>query len=105
MSDCKHGGRDVYDGIHGAIHWKDHDRDTPLSYARFVNGVERIAKSIELDGVEFYPADFELLEIFEDGKRVAVELDGVRYVREMTDSNAILLPCPFCGGGAKAVKR
>ena len=40
--------------IHGHINWKG-GKHSDLIYARYVNGVERVAESIELDGVLFVP--------------------------------------------------
>lgn len=42
-------------GIHGAIRWDD-GTDSQLAYARYVNGRERHAVRVELDGVRYVPA-------------------------------------------------
>lgn len=54
MSDCRIGLK-APKPIHGQIVWGADQRPTPLSYARYVNGVERIAEYIDLDGKRYYP--------------------------------------------------
>ena len=41
--------------ISGEIVWGNGHRPSPLSYARYVNGVERVADRITLDGVMYVP--------------------------------------------------
>ena len=54
MSDCSTNSFDVRP-IRGEIHWRGGMRPTPLSYARYVNGQERVAEHVELDGVRYVP--------------------------------------------------
>ena len=44
MSDCSTNAMSAPKPIHGEIVWKDGMRPTPLSYARYVNGVERVVR-------------------------------------------------------------
>ena len=53
MSDCSTNAMSAPKPIHGEIVWKDGMRPTPLSYARYVNGVERIADHIDFDGERY----------------------------------------------------
>lgn len=41
--------------IEGQINWNADHMPTPLNYARYVDSVERVAESIELDDVLFAP--------------------------------------------------
>ena len=41
--------------IEGQINWNADHMPTPLNYARYVDSVERVAESIELDDVLFVP--------------------------------------------------
>ena len=52
MSDCSSHSFDVRP-IRGEIGWGGDMRPTPLSYARYVNGQERVAEYVELDGVRY----------------------------------------------------
>lgn len=88
MSGCRHGGRDVPDlppvievpeGIHGKVHWKD-GTASELAFARTVNGVEREASYVELDGELFEGASSALVEHYRDGVRYAIDFDGRRWV-------------------------
>ena len=54
MSDCSTNSFDVAP-IRGEIHWRGGMRPTTLSYARYVNGQERMAEWVELDGVRYVP--------------------------------------------------
>ena len=56
--------------------------DGAFTFARMVRGHERKVRRVEVDGTCYYPDDFEFVEHYEDGRCVAVELDGVRYARE-----------------------
>lgn len=53
MTDEHHEG--VAHGIHGRIRWDD-GTESRLAYARLVNGRERRAVHVELDGVRYVPA-------------------------------------------------
>ena len=53
MSDCSTNAMSAPKPIHGEIVWKDGMRPTPLSYARYVNGVERVADHIDFDGERY----------------------------------------------------
>ena len=55
MSDCSTQACNAPRGIDGRIAWTD-GKESELHYARFVNGVERRADYIELDGVRYVPA-------------------------------------------------
>ena len=52
MSDCSREAWQAPRGIDGAVHWQG-GTESELHYARFVNGEERKAECIELDGVRF----------------------------------------------------
>ena len=39
--------------IEGQINWNADHMPTPLNYARYVDSVERVAESIEFDGVRY----------------------------------------------------
>lgn len=53
MNDCSTNAMSAPKPIHGEIFWKDGMRPTPLSYARYVNGVERVADHIDFDGERY----------------------------------------------------
>lgn len=53
MSDCSTNAFQPVKPIKGRIVWKDGQRPTPLDYARYVNGAERVAVYIELDGERY----------------------------------------------------
>ena len=69
MSDCSYTAFSAPQPIRGQINWANGHRPTPLSYARFVDGEERRAVSIELDGVEYAPVrECEpRIELWDDG--------------------------------------
>ena len=54
MSDCSREAWQAPRGIAGAVHWQG-GTESELHYARFVNGEERKAEYIELDGVRYAP--------------------------------------------------
>jgi len=54
MSDCSREAWNAPKGIDGAVHWQG-GTESELHYARFVNGEERKAEYIELDGVKHVP--------------------------------------------------
>lgn len=54
MSDCSTHNFDVRP-IRGEIHWRGDMSPTSLSYARYVNGHERVAEWVEFDGVRYVP--------------------------------------------------
>lgn len=97
MSDCSTNAF-AEGGIHGAVHWND-GLLSKLSYPRAVNGVERRAEWVEIEGVRFYPEDFELLEVLDNGKRVALEFEGERYVPERTCGIVDAKWCSYGGEG------
>lgn len=65
MSGCRHGGRDVYRHpdareydqsrpIRGRVVWDD-GTESRITYGRYVNGVERRAAYVEMDGTRYEP--------------------------------------------------
>lgn len=73
MSDCSYTAFAAPQPIRGQINWANGHRPTPLSYARFVNGEERIAESVEIDGVVYAPerlcdvaASYDTSDVFGD---------------------------------------
>lgn len=55
MSDCNTNAMSAPKPLEGQINWCGDHMPTPLNYARYVDGVERVAESIELDDVLFVP--------------------------------------------------
>lgn len=78
MSDCSREAWQAPRGIDGAVHWQG-GTESELHYARFVNGEERKAECIELDGVKFVPER-------------TCEVVGIRY-EEAWDEFCIELSC------------
>lgn len=55
--------------------------DLPFTKARFINGVERKVKYVEVDGVRFTSDGIDLIEYYGgNGRCMAILLDGIRYV-------------------------
>lgn len=66
MSDCSTHAFDT-SPIRGEIRWTDGQRPSELSYARYVNGQERKAEYVELDGVKYVPERTCHIECYDDG--------------------------------------
>ena len=105
MGDCSTQAWNAPRGIDGAVHW-DNGNTSELHYARFVNGEERKAECIELDGVKFAPER-------------TCEVVGTRF-EDLLDEYCHSLSCGHdawnrdseppryceeCGAKVKAVKR
>lgn len=71
MSDCSREAWQAPRGIDGAVHWQD-GTESELHYARFVNGEERKADYIEIDGVKFVP---EIKKLY--GVETSTDLDDI----------------------------
>lgn len=70
--------------IRGRIVFKGDFTPKPLTIGRHAEGGERVPDYVELDGRRFTEDGIDLIEHYEDGRCVAVDLDGARYVRERT---------------------
>lgn len=70
MTEEHHEG--VAEGIHGMICW-DCGRPSDLSYARIVNGHERRALWIDLDGVRYVPVSTQARICQNNGKAAAAQ--------------------------------
>ena len=104
MGDCSTQAWNAPHGIDGAIHWNIGESE--LHYARFVNGEERNAEYIELDGVKYVPertcySDNEPVELYGDRFHVfrcsecGEKVDLCRNKRPKF--------CPNCGARVKEV--
>ena len=54
--------------------------DLPFTKARYINGIERKVKYVEVDGIRYTSDGIDLIEYYDNGKCIALLLDGVRYV-------------------------
>ena len=72
---------DVQNAIRGKIIYADGSRPSDFTFARMVNGGERVPIRVEIDGRQFTEDGVDLQEHYRDGFCYAVTLDGVRYVR------------------------
>lgn len=120
MCDCSTNPKG-YDAL--MLHIDFEGDETPWMYPLALNG--RKLRRVVIGGEEYVPLGFDLQEIFEDGKRVAIEFDGERFepVRECKLTHvSIPIPgredasidiyetacgervfsdygfCPYCGG-------
>lgn len=94
MSDCRIGLK-APKPIHGQIVWGADQRPTPLSYARYVNGVERFAVYIELDGERYERAMTCRLELEPNSDRLWWCSNCHSYHEHV--SNYPWERCPRCG--------
>ena len=109
MSNCSREAWQAPRGIEGAIHWNN-GNTSELHYARFVNGEERKAECIELDGVRFervrtchnkarfgnFKCDVcnAFLQLSDFDEEPMLTVDGAGYVPDY---------CPHCGARVEEV--
>ena len=103
MSDCSREAWQAPRGIDGAIHWNN-GNTSELHYARFVNGEERKAEYVELDGVKFVPElacepEEVYIEPHESNLTVTVCSNCRVTVCDLEDCNY----CPNCGAKVRKV--
>jgi len=81
MSDCRHGGRDVYEParrVDISIHFTD---PAELEYQLPLDLRDREVDHFEVGGVRYDREEFDLKELYRDSERWAIEMDGTLFIR------------------------
>ena len=83
MSDCSTAAYEQC-GIHGQVNWQGGLRPSPLSFPRVVNGVKRVADTVDIDGETFGRQPEDETWHMRSGRIVAIERDGLVYALRET---------------------
>lgn len=60
--------------------------ELPFTKSRYVNGEERKVKYVVIDGVRYTRDQVDLIEYHDNGRCIAIMLDGIRYVPDRRQS-------------------
>jgi hypothetical protein len=113
MSDCSQNAFQPVKPIKGRIVWKDGQRPTPLDYARYVNGAERVADHIDFDGERYervrecenaspYAGEFKCSECGVEWKTEDMDLvEPTLWIDGVADYPSY---CQHCGARVKEVE-